>query len=174
MRILITGAAGSGTSTVGERLACSLQASFHEADHLYWLPTDPPFQEKRPPGERLQLMLALFAQYPRIVVSGSVMNWGEQIEDAFDLIVFLQAPTTLRIERIKQRDLKLFGSVRPEFIQWAAQYDEGSMTGRSLARHNSWLSERRCAVLRLESVSPPSELVEHIRDKLNALPPRQH
>ena len=173
MRILVTGAAGSGTSTIGARLAESLQATFQEADDLYWLPTDPPFKEKRSQDERLRLLLAQFTQHPRIVVSGSLMGWGAQVEEAFNLIVFLHAPTALRLERIKQRELHLFGFVRPEFIQWAAQYDEGGMAGRSLARHTSWLGQRRCAVLRLESVPAPSELVKHIEDEINALPPHQ-
>lgn len=173
MRILITGAAGSGTSTVGALLAEALQATLQEADELYWLPTNPPFKEKRSPEERAQLLLTQFTQHPRIVVSGSLMGWGAQIEEAFNLIVFLHAPTALRLERIKQRELELFGFVRSEFIQWAAQYDKGDMAGRSLARHTSWLSQRRCAVLHLESVSAPFELVKHIENEINALPPRQ-
>jgi adenylate kinase family enzyme len=168
MRVLITGAPGSGTSTIGAALASCLQASFQEADELYWLPTDPPFQHKRPELERLELMLSRFAQHHRLVVSGSVMNWGEQIEDGFDFIVFLQAPTSLRLERIEQREMRLFGQVRRAFFEWAAQYDTGSMAGRSLARHNAWLAERQCVVLRLESTDPPSDLVQRIIGEMYA------
>lgn len=57
MRILITGAAGSGTSTLARALGPILPASVVEADDYFWLPTSPPFSSKRDPQERLSLIL---------------------------------------------------------------------------------------------------------------------
>jgi uridine kinase len=42
MRVLITGAAGSGTSTVAQALSDKMQAVLLEADNFLWLPTVPP------------------------------------------------------------------------------------------------------------------------------------
>jgi hypothetical protein len=37
-----------------------------------------------------------------------------------------------------------------EFLDWAARYDEGPTTMRSLAAHEEWLAKLPCPVLRLE------------------------
>ena len=58
MKILITGASGSGTTTLGKSLSKRLNWGLIDADDYYWLPTDPPYQVGRQPGLRLQMMLA--------------------------------------------------------------------------------------------------------------------
>ncbi|WP_235207450.1 hypothetical protein [Halomonas salina] len=143
---------------MGSVLATYLEAAFQEADDIYWMPTTPPFQEKRKAEERLHLMRSVINHNSRLVVSGSVMSWGEEVEDGFDAIIFLTAPTQTRLERITQRDLQRYGSVDPGFLEWAAQYDAGVMTGRSLGRHEKWLAERPCLTLRMESTEDPDSL----------------
>lgn len=150
MRIHITGAAGSGTSTLGKALAAQLGASFQEGDDLFWLPSDPPYQATRPVEERRALLLAQFQRSPQLVLSGSVNAWGAEVEDAFDGIVFLYVETTLRLARLRERELRLYGKADPKFLAWAAQYDEGPPEGRSLARQRAWLAARKCPVLCLE------------------------
>jgi adenylate kinase family enzyme len=46
--IHITGASGSGTSTLGQALAESVGCPWLDADDFFWLPTDPPYTDKRP------------------------------------------------------------------------------------------------------------------------------
>lgn len=43
MHIHITGASGSGTTTLGRALAQALGWRYLDADRYYWLPTSPPF-----------------------------------------------------------------------------------------------------------------------------------
>lgn len=71
-RIHIFGASGSGTSTLGRAVAARLGYAFLDADDFYWLPTDPPFREKRDvadlaPGgdmhEHHELFMSWAAQY---------------------------------------------------------------------------------------------------------------
>ncbi|MFG6179507.1 AAA family ATPase [Halomonas sp. THAF12] len=150
MHILVTGAAGSGTSTLGKALAKELNASFLEADDVYWLETDPPFTTKRPVEERRRLMIASLESYPDAVVSGSVMQWGEEIENAFDVVIFLYVEAHIRLQRLREREIYLFGAADPDFLEWAAQYDQGTAPGRSLARHRAWLENRSCRVITLE------------------------
>lgn len=162
MRLLVTGAAGSGTSKPGQLLAPRLGLEFQEADDIYWLPSTPPFQHKRPYAEHHEMMDGVLSSARGIVVTGSVRSWGREIENAFDAIVFLTAPTQLRLERLKQRDIQRFGVVDSEFLDWAAQYDSGTMPGRSLASHNSWLADRTCPVLPLESIQEPGTLAQKV------------
>ncbi|MEO6565651.1 MAG: adenylate kinase, partial [Casimicrobiaceae bacterium] len=57
MHIHITGASGSGTSTLGAALANHLDVAHFDADDFYWLPTVPPYTAKRDPASRLTLLL---------------------------------------------------------------------------------------------------------------------
>ena len=59
-------------------------------------------------------------------------------------------PATLRPQRIEAREKSLFGGANPEFLAWAAQYDEGKLPGRSRPRHEAWLASRQCRILRFE------------------------
>ncbi|MEI9952223.1 MAG: AAA family ATPase [Pseudomonadota bacterium] len=164
MRILVTGASGSGTSTLGRAVAAALQAAFVEADDLFWLPTDPAFKAKRDATERAALLHDQLSGNPSVVVSGSIYGWGPGLEDAFNLVVFLQAPAEVRVARLRERELRILGRVDEAFIAWAAQYDIGDMPGRSLARHLTWLESRSCPVLRL----PGTENVEALRSAVLA------
>jgi hypothetical protein len=104
-----------------------------------------------------------------VVVAGSILGWGAELEDSFALIVFLVAPAEERIRRLRERELRRRGRVDEEFIAWAAQYDVGTEEGRSLARHLAWLKERRCPVLTLSSVESVAALVAAIRNTLKAV-----
>jgi adenylate kinase family enzyme len=101
VRILIIGASGSGTTTLGESLSLEYGWGFLDVDNYYWLPTNPPFQNKRNHCKRLEMILNDLSQYDDSVVSGSIMNWGQDLEDSFDLIVFLYLDSEIRVERIK-------------------------------------------------------------------------
>ncbi len=149
MLILITGASGSGTSTLGEALAKELGVAHLDADDYYWIPTEPPFMTKRDRAERLSSILRDVRAKRSAVLAGSIMEWGVELENAFDLIVFLYVDAAIRVERLRARELERFGLSDPEFLEWAAQYDDGAMSGRSLPRHRAWLASRTCPVLEL-------------------------
>ena len=150
MRVLITGASGSGTTTLGEALASSIDGVFFDADDFYWLPTEPPFVDKRNRDLRTSMFTDALRSHPRVVVAGSIMGWGRDLEDAFDLVVFLQLETAIRMARLREREMRLYGRVNPAFIEWAARYDGGPPTGRSLKKHENWLAARKCPVVRID------------------------
>ena len=149
MLILITGASGSGTSTLGAALAKELGTAHLDADDYYWLPTTPPFTTKRDRTERLALALHGVRAKQNAVVTGSIMEWGLELENAFDLIVFLYLDAAIRVERLRAREIAYLGKADEEFLEWAAQYDAGIQGGRSLAKHRAWLAARTCPVLEL-------------------------
>lgn len=150
MRILITGASGAGSTTLGRALALHLGACFLDSDDYFWLPTEPPYTTRRDPAERNARLLADGRAQPHVVVAGSVMAWGEAVETSFDLIVFLYVATAIRMARLEAREIARFGKAKPEFMDWAAGYDTGPEEGRSLRTHLAWLASRQAAVLRLE------------------------
>ncbi|MFC7288302.1 AAA family ATPase [Herminiimonas glaciei] len=162
MHILITGAAGSGTSTLAAALAEATHATFIETDDYFWLPSDPPYQHKRAEAERGGVLLQDIRSKPDAVVAGSLIGWGQELEDVFDLVVFLYIPTELRLARLKLREEHRFGKADPEFLAWAAQYDEGTAEGRSLERHRQWLGMRKCTVLYLEGDLTTEERLQRV------------
>jgi len=102
------------------------------------------------------------------VLSGSVVNWGPAIEDAFDLIVHLTAPTAVRLERLRARELAEVGHVDQAFLDFAAAYDDAGLAMRSAALHECWFAARWCPVLRLDGTRPVEENVERIRRAVRA------
>jgi hypothetical protein len=117
LRILITGASGTGTTTLGGALAQQLNCGFFDADDYYWLPAE------------------------------------------------------IRVTRLRDREMRRFGRVDPAFLAWAGQYEVGKLDGRSLARHEAWLSSRRCTVLRIEGDYSTEHRLERVSAALATLPP---
>ena len=121
-----------------------------DADDYYWLPTQPRFQVKRDGQERLKLILTDLNSTPGVIASGSTIRWGLELEDAYDMIVYLYVPPGIRLPRLRARELQRYGKVDEEFMAWAARYEDGDVTIRSRRRVEAWLSERRVSILRLE------------------------
>jgi adenylate kinase family enzyme len=168
MRILVTGASGAGTTTLGRALAAGMDCAFFDADDYYWMPTDPPFQDKRDYAGRLQSLLRDLGQSPA-VIAGSIMNWGTELEESLSLVVFLTVPAAVRVARLKERELRRFGRVAPAFLEWAAQYDEGRLDGRSLQRHERWLAQRCCSVLRIDGDTSIQDRLARVRAQVSSL-----
>ena len=55
-RIHVTGASGSGVTSLGRALAEALALPHHDTDDYLWKPTTPPYRELRDAAERLRLM----------------------------------------------------------------------------------------------------------------------
>ena len=156
----ITGASGSGTTTLGRAAATHFGISHFDSDDYFWLPTVPPFQETRPREERLALLASKLDETDAWVLSGSNRGWGDPLIPRSSLVVFLVVPTKIRLARLRARERAEFGAATlpggamyaqfVEFLDWAAQYDDGPVTMRSRAAHEAWLARVPCPVLRLE------------------------
>ena len=96
------------------------------------------------------------------VVAGSIVGWGRELEDGFDLIVFVLTDTQVRLERLRVREVARFGRADPQFLDWAAQYDTGTTRGRNLARHRAWLAQRSTPILELDGAGALSASVAAI------------
>ena len=79
-RIHLTGASGSGVTTLGHALASEFAIPHHDTDDYYWLPTDPPFRHKRAIPDRLRLMHEMFLDRPAWVLSGALESWGIPVQ----------------------------------------------------------------------------------------------
>jgi adenylate kinase family enzyme len=159
-RVGITGASGCGVTTLGAALAERLGAVHIDTDDHYWVATDPPYQVKRGIPERLAGIRMEQARSGRWVLSGTLDRWAEEALRDVELIVFLDVPTKLRLERLRKRERARFGdSLLPggamhethrEFIEWTAHYDDGTQPGRSRPLHEAWLAGLDTPILRLD------------------------
>ena len=174
-RVGITGASGGGVTTLGAALAERIGAVHIDTDDHFWIATQPPYQVQRDVPGRLERIRAEQARTGRWVMSGTLDGWAEPAIGEAELIVFLQVPTHVRLERLRQRERERFGDAllpggamhetHREFMEWAAHYDDGSLPGRSRPRHERWLATVGKPVLRLDGTRPTVELVaEVLRD----------
>ena len=172
--IHIVGASGAGTSTLGQMLEQEYGYKWLDTDGYFWQKTDPPFVKSLPHEERVKLMSAAIQENPNCVISGSLCGWGDVFIPKFDLVVFVDTPTDIRIERLQKREYERFGERIREggdmfeehnkFIVWAASYDTGGLDMRSRALHEQWLADLPCPVIRVDGSKPIDELVMQIRE----------
>jgi len=171
-RLLITGASGSGTTTLGGAVADHLAVPHADVDDYFWVPTSPPYTTKRPVPDRLSLMEAIFAPRDSWVLSGSLVDWGGPVVRRLDAVVLLTLDPAVRLGRLTARETVRYGATiergglhaaaHREFLAWASGYDDPEFDGRSRAGHEAWLAGLACPVLRLDGQGPVASQVEAV------------
>jgi len=162
-RIHLFGASGSGTTTIAKGVCDAIRYKHFDSDDYFWLPTGDPFTMERPRDDCLDLLKSDLLHNTQWVLSGSLTGWGDALVSLFDLVVFVYVPQDVRLERLQKREFErydervLSGGNRCEdsqaFLEWAAAYDAGTRNGRSLAKHERWLDDVACSVLRINNHS---------------------
>lgn len=158
--IHIFGASGSGTTTLGQKISSELGYKHLDSDNYLWISTDPKYTTKRDKAERVRLMKSDIASADNVVVSGSLVGWGDELMPLFTLAVRMVVPTDVRIERLKKRERADFGSRidiggdmyenHLAFIEWASSYDTGDVSIRSKAMHDEWQKLLKCKLIELD------------------------
>jgi adenylate kinase family enzyme len=167
-KLQVLGASGAGTSTLARALADHWSVPHADADDYFWVPSDPPYVEKRDEAARVSLMREVFVPREAWVLSGSMVGWGEAVVDECDAIVFLTLDPVERLRRLEAREVhRRAGRGFDEdawaaFLDWARGYDDPSFEGRSRGVHEAWLAERSQPLLRLDSAASPQELVDAV------------
>ena len=161
-RIHIFGASGSGTTTIAKNICERFDYQHFDTDNYYWYPTEVPFTEARPINERLQLLNADLKNHGKWILSGSLDGWGDPLIPLFELVIFVYVPQDIRIERLKEREFKRYGKevfpggnkyeATKEFIEWAAGYDSGLLSGRNLPSHEKWIANLECDFMKIITI----------------------
>ena len=180
--IIIFGASGSGTTTLGLELAWALGFRHFDLDDYYWRwDTDIPFTAALPREERTEKLMGDLDRCAHFVLSGSLGMWGDPFLHLFDLAVFVTAPASMRVERLHKRELARFGHriltdgdmyvEHIEFLSWAEQYDTMEPPERCLKLHEQWAAILLCPVLRLNGVAPIEDNIERITERYSPILP---
>ena len=173
--IHLFGASGSGTTTLGQKISDELGFVFIDTDDCFWLPTDPPYSQKRPREERVAIMRDAIENASNVVISGSLVDWGDELIPMFTLAIRLETNPEVRMERLEKRERERFGSRinvggdmyqnHIRFMEWATAYDAGGLDMRSKAKHDEWQKLLDCEVLMLNGA-------EHLDQNYSII--RQH
>ncbi len=176
MKIVLFGASGSGTTTLGHEIEKRTNFKHLDADDYYWKKTNPPFSEKVPLTQRNENLKADFNNSENVIVSGSLVSWGREWETAFDLAVFIRLDNSVRMERLKKRETERYGEkllndkkVRENskaFLEWANQYENPNFDGRTFKVHSNWIESLVCKVLRLNGANQLNSNVEIILNEI--------
>ncbi len=174
--IHIFGASGSGTTTLGKKISEALGYKHMDTDDYFWLPTDPRFTKKRPIEERIALMKHDIDEAENVVLSGSLVGWGDPLIPLFTLAVRIDLPQCVRIERLRKRESARFGArievggdmygQHRDFIEWAKTYETGDVTHRSKAQHDAWQKTLPCEIVCLDGTNDPETNFQIIAEKL--------
>jgi adenylate kinase family enzyme len=177
MHINIFGASGSGVTTLGNALSARISFPYFDADSYFWLPSDPPFNFKRPPAERNELINQQMSRHNNWVLGGSVVSWHNSW--VFDLSVFLYVPNHVRMERLKRREFERYGDIiytdaernkqYHAFIDWATGYDDNSTQGRTLKVHQDWMNKLQNDILIIDGDTTVEERVEAVLAKMEEM-----
>ncbi|WP_102222715.1 P-loop NTPase family protein [Acidimangrovimonas sediminis] len=167
-RLLVIGASGAGTSTLGRAVATIRATQHFDVDDFFWRPTDPPFTTRRPPDERLRLLSEMVLPRAEWVLSGSPLGWSAPIEARLTHAVFVAIDPAARLARLEAREARRYGARIREggdlaahhtgFMDWAKGYDYPEFTGRSRAAHDNFLERLACPVLAVDGAEPTEAL----------------
>ena len=178
MKIYITGASGSGTTTVGKLLSEELCIPHYDNDDIFWRHTEVPFSEKRSVEKRKEMLREIINREDHWIFTGSALKWGDLILLNSDLIIWLSCNSDVRIERLKKRESDRFGDrILPEgdmyenhlaFLDWAKKYDSGGLDMRSKQAEELWMQNADCDIIRLENTDSEMtvrRVLKHVDEK---------
>lgn len=184
MKIHIFGASGSGVTTTGKILSEKLSLTYFDSDSYFWETTETPFTVKRNPDERNASIKTDLNNAKNWILGGSTFGWGENVFPDFDLVVFLWIPPTIRIERLKKRELERYGNIIytdparikqfEDFIEWATDYDNHTgIAGRNFNAHEKWLKTIPFPILKISGDFTIEERIALILEKIKNINNKQ-
>lgn len=177
MRIHILGASGSGVTTTGQELAKKLNLQYFDSDNYFWKNTNPSFVDRHNPKERNAKIKSDLEGLENWVLGGSVFQWGDNVFQNFDLVVFLFIQQEIRIDRLKKREFERYGNsifTDPDrneqfknFIAWATDYDNSTgIANRNLKAHENWLQTISFPTLKIIGNFTTDQRIEFIIERI--------
>lgn len=168
-RIIILGANGAGKSTLGRELARVLNFTHIDVEDYYFYETDIPYTAERPAEERNAMLLSDMKKHGSFVMSGDISGWGEEFITGFDLVIFLTAPTEIRLMRIDNRQYKRWGD---RVRKGGDMYEQHQKFREFAASRDIPQLERKaslylCPILRVDSTKTLKENIDEILNYIN-------
>lgn len=172
--IMIMGPSGAGKTTLGELAANELGYTFIDIDEYIWRKdTVTPFSVMYSRAEKIDRLMEAISTCDHFVMAGSMDSFHEHFDPFFELVVHLYTDAQVRMKRVHDRELELFGdrilkggdmyAEHQNFLNDIAGYDLGR-GGCTLQQHELWLKSLTCKVIRLDGAHALEENLKIILD----------
>ena len=187
MGIIIFGAPGAGSTTLGKEIAKQLNFQYLDIDDYLWRwDTELPLTVTRPREERTESLMNDIKKHPKFVIAGTIFNDRNLFHPLLDMAVFISTPAEVCAKRVRIREHARWGyRVLPggdmykttrfhgdvsDYIANARRYEEAdaSKFGRKL--HEQWIAELPCPVIRVDGLKSISENADWIIMQFSNLP----
>lgn len=166
--ICICGLNGSGKTTLAASLSRSLNYKLMDIEDYYFLPSDVPYSRPRTKEEVIPLVLEDIHENPCFVFASVKGDMTHEINAKYDLVVYLDVPKEIRMERIKKRAFDKFGDrvliggdmyeQEEAFFKMASERDDTAI--------KAWLDTLPCKVLRLDGTKDINDNVKMILEEI--------
>jgi len=179
MGIIIFGASGAGSTTLGKEVSRRLNFQYLDIDDYLWCwNTAIPLTAVRPSEERTKGLMDDINKYPDFVIAGTIFSDKNLFEPLLDLAVFISTPTDVCAERVHARELVRWGKrVLPggdmykvtrfhgdfdDYVANAQKYETADVINFGRKLHERWIDELPCPVLRLDGTKDISQNADGI------------
>jgi len=167
-RVLVIGSAGSGKSTLSQKLSELLQLPIVHLDKYYWKPNWVPT-----PNEEWDQFILEVTNQEQWIMDGNYSRTLDIRMERADTIIFLDMPRLLCIYRIIKRRIRYHGKTRPDlndecpekldwaFFKWVWNYKRRSRT-KVMERLESVQAQKEIIIVRTRKQT--NELMKQIKE----------
>ncbi|GHV46983.1 hypothetical protein FACS189499_03540 [Clostridia bacterium] len=150
--IIVFGANGSGKIAIARELADILNFRHMDIEDYAFLPSEIPYSKERTREECIRLMLSDIETYNSFVISAVTGDFGAEIQQMYDIAVFVTAPVEIRVKRISQREYQrhgkrilIGGDMHEQYVKFV-----DFAANRSLSHIEQWAETLACPVIRVD------------------------
>ena len=171
--INIFGSSGSGSTTLARVMAERFGYYHIDVDDALWEKTDPPFTNRNSDLLAREYIIEELKKSDKLVISGSLVGFGDDIKHWIKLFVFINLDIETRIKRIETRERMRFKErVLPggdlyqkhlDFLEWVSNYETNPEYIRSRKQHLLWLEDVKVPVLKVTEELSIDELVALVK-----------
>ena len=162
--IVICGLNGAGKSTLGKALAERLHFHFIDAEDLCFPKTDPAhiYADPRTHEEIEKLLFNEIKRHENFVFASVKGDYGEAICPFFNIVVWMDVPKKIRIERVKERSFRQFGNRMLFGGDLYEQEERFFALVRSKAEDTveKWMQSLSCPIIRMDGTKPVEENID--------------
>lgn len=165
-RIIICGGNGTGKSTLGKSLAEALDYQFMDIEDYYFPKTNNNYSYavSRTREEVSGLLLEDMRKYEHFILASVKGDYGEEVESMFTRAILIHVPREVRIERVKDRSFRKFGS---RMLPGGDLYEKEKaflemVENRPETAAENWLESTSLSVIHVDGMKPVAYNIEEI------------
>ncbi len=171
--IVVVGANGSGKTTFATGLAAALGYTHMDIETYSFYDSAIPYKSPRPREEVQRLLFSDMKKHERFVFSAVNGDFGEEINALYDCVIYMEAPLSVRLERVRQRSFAKFGS---RVLKGGDLYEQEQqfldfVATRTMDKTEMWLKKSSCPILYIDGTKSVKDNVAMVKKHLSVLFP---